>query len=66
MEENGNVLCEAKGRFRYTWPGKDEAVVCEGHASKIKAVANAIGCHLQMIPLSENMDLQCSSIVVKE
>ena len=69
MTENGDVRCESKGRFRYTWPGKDETVVCEGHASGIQAVANAIGCHLQMIPLSE-MDpgfyLPCSSIVGKE
>jgi len=69
MTENGDVRCESKGRFRYTWPGKDETVVCEGHALQIGAVANAMGCHLQMIALTENdmwFDLQCSSFVNKE
>lgn len=69
MGENEGVRCEAKGRFRYTWPGNDEAIACQGHADQIKTVANAMGSRLQMIPLSENdlrIGLQCHSFVVKE
>ncbi len=56
--------CKNKAKFRYTWPGRDESVCCESHAVGIKAVANAIGLHLQIIPLSENdlkHGLTCSS-----
>lgn len=43
--------CENPAAYRYTWPGKDEAVACVMHASGIATVAKAIGLHLQLIPL---------------
>lgn len=49
--------CKNYARFRYTWPGKDESVCCEEHAKQIRTVADAIGLHIQIIPLSEH-DLQ--------
>jgi len=52
------MLCEKMAKFRYTWPGRDEAVCCEEHAAEICAVAKLLGFHLQMIQLSEN-DSRC-------
>lgn len=46
-------LCPQPAIVRYTWPGRDEAVVCRRHAQAIAWVARGIGLHLQMIPLSE-------------
>lgn len=43
--------CGCPARFRFTWPGRDEAGICELHAPKLKAVAEAIGMHLQLIPI---------------
>ena len=51
------MKCKKDAKFRYTWPGRNEAVCCEEHAGQIQAVANAIGCYIQMILLSEK-DLQ--------
>ena len=51
------MKCKNDAKFRYTWPGRDEAVCCEEHAYQIQAVSNAIGSYIQIIPLSEN-DLQ--------
>lgn len=61
--------CEEKATYRYTWPGKDEAVVCVRHAREIKGVAEAMGMHLQGHLLSDQdleMDLSCSSFVSGE
>lgn len=55
-------MCQNKAEYRYTWPGKDESLICDEHIGKLKAVANAIGMHLQVIPLSEKdigMKLVC-------
>ena len=46
-------MCNNLARYRFTWPGKDEAVICKEHVGKLKAVANALGLHLQIIHLSE-------------
>ena len=45
--------CRAYANYRYTWPGRDESYVCEPHAAKVRAVAGAIGMHLQLIPLGD-------------
>jgi hypothetical protein len=45
--------CGKPAKFRYTWPGNNEAVVCEDCALKVKTVANTLGFYLQMIELSE-------------
>jgi hypothetical protein len=41
--------CDEPGAYRYTWPGKDEALICEGHVGKLRAIADAIGLHIQII-----------------
>ena len=46
--------CEAPANFRYTWPGKDEALICMEHAEKLKSIANAMGVHLQLIPFTSH------------
>jgi len=45
------VECGNLANIRYTWPGKNEAVVCIDCARKIQNVALAIGLPLQMIPV---------------
>lgn len=45
--------CEETAKYRFTWPGRDEAVICEDHVGKLQAVAKAIGLSLQVIPLRE-------------
>ena len=51
-------MCENRARYRYTWPGKDESLICEEHVGKLRTVANAIGLYLQIVPLSmEDMQM---------
>ena len=45
--------CGAPAMYRYTWPGKEESLICVTCAIKLQTVANAIGLHLQMIKLSQ-------------
>jgi hypothetical protein len=49
-------LCQQKGctkraLFRYTWPGEHESYVCMPHAKMIDNIADAMGLHVQLIPL---------------
>ena len=48
---NDFIICGKDAVYRYTWPGRDESFICEGHSSKLKSVARAIGLHLQLIPI---------------
>ena len=58
--------CEAHAAYRYTWPGRDESFICEEHSQKLRAVANAMGLHLQMVPLRAGHDAeQCTQQVSK-
>ena len=52
------ALCGAMAVYRYTWPGKDEDVICEDCSRQLSAVANAMGLHLQLVPLC-NLDRTC-------
>ena len=45
--------CENPSAFRYTWPGRDEAGICEKHSVQLRNVASAIGLYVQMIPLED-------------
>lgn len=47
-------MCDNQARYRFTWPGKDESFICEDHVGKLRAVASAIGLHLQVILLSRD------------
>lgn len=40
--------CERPPVARYTWPGREEAVVCRAHAMAALRVAEACGFHLQV------------------
>jgi hypothetical protein len=44
--------CENPAAFRYTWPGRDEATICATHALSLCRVAEVMGFHLQVIPLT--------------
>ena len=50
------VLCDELPIFRYTWPGQNEQYACLEHAVKLAAIADAMGFHLQMIPLDSRFD----------
>ncbi len=43
--------CEQPGLYRFTWPGRDEASICEIHVGKLRSVAEAMGLHLQVISI---------------
>jgi hypothetical protein len=49
--------CGKPAAFLYTWPGKDEDGVCADHAGQLRAVAAAIGLHLQLKPAGEGGDV---------
>lgn len=60
------LTCSNRAIYRYTWPGNDESVICDSHARQIKKVAEVIGLHLQLIPLSEEdlkLNLTCDQIL---
>ena len=44
--------CDADAFARYTWPGRDESYACALCAMKVAGIAQTIGLHLQMIPLT--------------
>ena len=44
--------CPNKAEFRYTWPGKDEAFICQEHAFKMRRIVEAMGMYVQIIPLT--------------
>jgi len=43
--------CDEPASFRYTWPGQDEAGICLQHAEQLSAISEAMGLHVQLIPL---------------
>jgi hypothetical protein len=49
--------CVHDAVYRYTWPGHDEAGICELHRAKAQAIANAIGMHLQFIRLDSSISI---------
>ena len=52
--------CQQQAKFRYTWPGRDEDFICFEHAQKLQNVVAAMGCHVQLIPLSGDEQAQAS------
>ena len=58
--------CKNLAKYRFTWPGDTEALICEEHAGQLRAVAKAIGTYIQVIPLSGGdleMGLTCEQKV---
>ena len=43
--------CTANPTHRFTWPGKNEVVICESHKQHAERVAAIMGFHLQFIPI---------------
>lgn len=52
MSDKRNTTCQHTSAYRFTWPGRDEAFICTEHVGHLRAVANAIGLPLQVIPLT--------------
>ena len=46
------ATCTNEGSHRFTWPGRDEAVICDTCLPKLRGVANAMGLYLQVRPMS--------------
>lgn len=49
----GQKDCREYARWRYTWPGKDEAYICDKHVRKLRSVVECVGMHLQIIPFQQ-------------
>lgn len=45
--------CTEPSAYRFTWPGKDEAGICEKHAPQLRGIARAMGMYIQLIPLEQ-------------
>lgn len=66
---NEEKRCENAVMFRFIWPGRDEAYICLEHAEKLKGISNALGFHLQLIPVNgwqEQAKHQCNQFVKAE
>ena len=45
--------CTQPAAFRFTWPGNDEKGICVIHVERAKMIAQAMGFHLQIIPIEK-------------
>lgn len=56
-------LCGERAVVRYTWAGNGESYCCIEHAKEIKALADAIGYYVQMIPIldSDGVEYICQN-----
>ena len=61
VKQKGRIMCDNPARYRFTWPGQDEALICEDHVDRLFSIAAGIGLRLQIIPLSEK-DLEMGLI----
>ena len=57
------TVCENNAAFRFTWPGRDESHICIEHAAWLRRVADALGMHLQLIPLGLGEEFSCQQRV---
>lgn len=48
--------CENEGRYRFTWPGRDEAAICGDCFPQLVGVADALGLHLQIRPIGDELE----------
>lgn len=48
---NGGEQCPCVASYRYTWPGRAEAFICGECVPKLRAVAAALGCYVQIAEL---------------
>ena len=45
--------CSSAAVGRFTWPGREEQGICQAHLPQLLGVADAIGLHLQVVPLPQ-------------
>jgi len=59
------MICNQQAVFRYTWPGRHEAVICLGCAKVLRGIAETIDFSLQLIPLSgkEQAGMTCPQTI---
>jgi hypothetical protein len=50
-QQTGAGRCDNHATHRFTWPGSDESVICDAHLLNLLGVAEAMGMHVQVIPL---------------
>ena len=43
--------CTRESVYLFIWPGRDMAGICAEHSGKLRAVAEATGLHLQLLPV---------------
>ena len=48
------MACDEPASYRIFWPGKPPTYICEPHAEKGKAIANAIGCYVHFEPVDDD------------
>lgn len=58
--------CQNPGAYKYTWPGRNEAHICELHVVKLRSVANAMGLYIQIRAVPEGERWQCDQKVSAE
>ena len=61
-----STTCENDAVYRFTWPGQDESFICEDHVKWLQNVANAMGLHLQIIPLEKDVSEKCRQSMEKK
>lgn len=42
--------CKEPPLYRYTWPGRNEALCCEAHSRAVRNIASAMGLYVELIP----------------
>ena len=58
--------CTNPADFMFSWPGKAPSFICNEHVPKLRAVANAMGMKVNIIPLSKadkDMGIKCGQII---
>ena len=58
--------CEIEAIVKYTWPGRDQAGSCINHMARIQGVAEAMGLHIQFLPLDKEEQDALLNTVLKE
>lgn len=59
--------CQNPAGYRFTWPGQDEAFICQDHVAWLKKIAAAMSLHLQVIPFGpDNVDVKADGYSTNE
>lgn len=52
--------CPIPAHYRFTWPGREERVVCAIHGHQIQTLAAHMGLPLQFVPVEFEPDVLCT------